>query len=515
MNRSPDQSLGPFSEAQPNGSTVSREPLGAMGAGPRLLVDFAGVRALVVGDLMLDCFSFGRVSRISPEAPVPVLKVMQESRTLGGGGNVAANIAALGAEAVLVGAVGTDAHGRMFRDLLANSPFNIVDATICVPSRPTTLKTRLIAQNQQIARADYEDTEPLPEGDQDVVIARVREWLPQVSIVCVSDYDKGLLSDRVLETILVAAHEAGKPVFIDPKRADFASYRGASLVKPNVAELARATGLPCDNDAEVEAAAHHLIDRFGVDVLLTRSNKGMSLFRSGQEPLHMPTTVREVYDVCGAGDTVLAAFAIATASGRTRLESMRIANAAAGIAVTQQGTTTVSLTDLAESLAARRTQTLSTAPSTWNEAIVARHSWSERGLRVGFTNGCFDLIHPGHISLLRHASAACDRLIVGLNTDASVRRLKGPLRPIQTEGDRALVVAALGMVDLVVLFDQDTPLQLITALSPDLLVKGADYRPDEVVGADMVRAAGGQVLHAPLLEGKSTSALVARLTAAL
>lgn len=474
------------------------------------LTGFDKVRVLVIGDLMLDKFSYGKVSRISPEAPVPVLHIAREDTMLGGAANVACNVSTLGAQPVLIGVIGDDKDAQTFRGLLGTFGDGIEDGTISIAGRPTTTKLRLVAQGQQIVRADSEQSQQIDPDTEEALIDCYEAALETCDIVCVSDYGKGVLTDRVLEAVFATAKKACKSVIVDPKRVDFAGYAGAQFIKPNASELSRATGLRVETDDEAAVAARKMISLTGADILCTRSEKGISLFRAGAEPLHMATQAREVYDVSGAGDTVMAAFAIATAADRPMPEAVRIANTAAGIVVMRQGTATVTAAELDEAMRKRRHHGRSDAAQGWTDAAAIRHVWADRGLTVGFTNGCFDIIHPGHISLLRQAAKACDRLIVGLNTDASVKRLKGETRPFQPEHDRATVMAALEMVDLVVLFDDDTPLELIRRLMPDVLVKGADYRPDQVVGADVVTTAGGRLELVDLVEGRSTSNIARR-----
>jgi D-beta-D-heptose 7-phosphate kinase/D-beta-D-heptose 1-phosphate adenosyltransferase len=379
-------------------------------------------------------------------------------------------------------------------------------------SRPTTVKTRLIATGQQIARADYEDNRPISDRIADLILDAYRTALKDCDIVIISDYNKGLFTDRVLAEVIETARAAAKPVLVDPKRVRLADYRGATLIKPNRRELAAATGHKCYTDADARAAADRVVAATGAMVLLTRSEQGMSLFRRGAEPVHQRTVAREVFDVSGAGDTVAAVVAVALAAGLDVIEAMRLANAAAGIVINKRGTATVTYPELVQALERSRLGFESRIAA---KDTVLRHReiWRQQRLVCGFTNGCFDLIHPGHISLLKQAKAACDRLIVALNSDSSVRRLKGPRRPLQTQEARACVIAAMQHVDLVTIFDEDTPRDLIAWLKPDVLVKGADYREDQVVGADLVRSWGGRVVLAELAPEQSTTRLVSRTLA--
>lgn len=473
-------------------------------------------RLAIVGDLMLDQYVYGEVSRISPEAPVPVLQMQSERAVPGAAANVAANVAALGGRAFLVGALGSDGAGVDLCRLLAGQP-RLQFEPVVARNHPTTIKTRYVCGQQQIVRVDRETGVPYEEAEQSALLAAARAALAEADVLVLSDYGKGVLSDRVLGELIEAARAAAKPVVVDPKRRRFEAYRGADYITPNRKELSDATGLPCATDAQAEQAAQAAIAQCGAAILLTRSERGASVFRAGAAPIHAPAQAREVFDVSGAGDTVVAAFGLSLAAGLDAGQAMALANAAAGVVVGKRGTAVCSLEELAGVLA-------SAAPSppehagaglplglcTLPELQAQCRSWRAAGLRIGFTNGCFDLLHPGHVRLLQEAAGACDRLIVALNSDASVQRLKGAGRPVQGEQARAAVVGAIRGVDAVLLFEEDTPAHVIAALRPNVLVKGADYREDEVVGADAVKARGGRVLLVDLAAGHSTTALVAR-----
>lgn len=465
----------------------------------------------VIGDVIVDHYVTGSVSRISPEAPVPVLVHGAERIVPGGAANVAANAAAMGAPVLLVGLVGDDARAGELRGALAAYPGIGLDGLVVDPSRPTITKTRVMSGRQQIVRIDAEETSA-PSADvvkalTDAALAAVR----QSRIVVLSDYAKGVLTDAVIAQVMAAAEAAGVPVIVDPKRRTFEAYRGASLVTPNRRELAEATGLPDATDAEAVAAAAAAGAQFGGDVLVTRAEKGMTLWRRSGEVLHVAAEAREVFDVSGAGDTALAALATSLAAGEPLETAVRIANAAAAIAVGKLGTAVVTRAEVAAALDRALPQEV--APGSLVSRERAREiidGWRAGGASVVFTNGCFDLVHPGHVAMLEASAAQGDRLVVAINSDASVRRLKGQDRPIQDEVARARVIGAMRCVDLVVIFEEDTPLEIISALLPDVLVKGADYRPDEVVGADVVTANGGRLVLVDLVAGRSTSALVAK-----
>ncbi|WP_370631401.1 D-glycero-beta-D-manno-heptose-7-phosphate kinase [Methylosinus sp. Sm6] len=471
-----------------------------------------GSRIVVLGDLMLDSYIHGSVNRISPEAPVPVLRFVGQDETAGGAANVAFNLSALGADPLLIGIVGVDDTADRLAALMASR--GIATELVASPDRPTTIKTRVLAsRRQQMLRIDREVNKPIPEEVENRLLERVAAALDEAQAIIISDYAKGCLTDRVLAGVIGMANERGVPVLIDPKRRDFSAYAGATYIKPNLAELAESTGMDCSTDEAVAAAARHLVARTGASILLTRSERGMSLYSvDGREEVALPTAAREVFDVSGAGDTVIATFALALVGAATRHQAMRLANVAAGVVVSKAGTATVGRDELTVELAGRRARSIAPAASILRrqEARELAQRWRAEGFTVGFTNGCFDLLHPGHVAILRGSAAECDRLVVGLNSDASVRRLKGETRPVQSEAARAEVIAAIGVVDVVVVFDEDTPLELITALEPDVLIKGGDYTEDRIVGAELVKAGGGRVVRIDIVSGHSTTNLIAR-----
>ncbi|WPZ35250.1 D-glycero-beta-D-manno-heptose-7-phosphate kinase [Thalassobaculum sp. OXR-137] len=472
----------------------------------------AGVRVLTVGDLMLDRFVYGAVDRISPEAPVPVLRIERESVMLGGVGNVARNLRALGATVCLVAVMGRDQEARDIKGLLRDD-LEIESHLIEDDARPTTIKTRYIAGSQQMMRADRERIVPVSASLEDEIVARATADLADAKAMVLSDYGKGVLTVPVLRRLIEAAAERGVPVIADPKGSDYGRYAGATLVTPNRRELSEATGRSVSGDVDIVETASALIDASGVNgVLVTRSQDGMTLVRGGAAPLHLPATAREVYDVSGAGDTVVATLAAALGAGIAVEDACRLANVAAGIVVAKVGTATAAANEMAAVLRQRELDVGESKTHTLEEARSLAETWRRQGLKVGFTNGVFDLLHPGHVSLLRQARAACDRLVVGVNSDASVKRLKGESRPIQNDASRALVLGSLATVDAVVIFPDDTPLAVIEALRPDVLVKGADYTVATVVGADVVQSYGGRVMLASLEDGHSTTATVARIS---
>ena len=487
------------------------QPAIADGALAGLLPLFAARTVLVLGDVMLDRYVSGEVRRISPEAPIPVLRAQHRRAVLGGAANVAQNVAALGARALLAGVVGQDDAAADISRLLAAEPA-ILPCLVTLPGRATTVKTRFVSGGHQLLRLDEEDSAPIDAAATERLLDEFAAALPRADVVVLSDYAKGVLTDHVLARAIALAGAAGRPVIADPKRADFRHYHGVDVLTPNEAEAALATGIACDDDDGAAAGGEQArVQADAGAVLVTRSARGLTLVRRDTPPLHLPTRAQAVADVSGAGDTLVAAFAIGLACGAPMAEAAVLANVAAGISVGKPGTATVGHGELAAALHRREWLALDDKIAELDEAVALRAAWRAERLRVGFTNGCFDLVHPGHVRLLQKARAACDRLIVGLNSDASVRRLKGPQRPVQPEMARATVMAAIGAVDLVVLFEDDTPEALIRALLPDLLFKGADYSIDQVVGGDIVRAAGGEVRLIDLEAGHSTTSMVRRM----
>jgi D-beta-D-heptose 7-phosphate kinase/D-beta-D-heptose 1-phosphate adenosyltransferase len=443
-----------------------------------------------------------------------VLRVTASRASLGGAANVAHNVAALGARAILLGVIGTDDAGAEIERLVATAGDGIDARLVAARHRRTTAKTRFTTRStHQLLRVDDETVDPLDDESAAELRRRFARALPESDVVVLSDYAKGVLGDRLLKGVVNLSRRARRPVIADPKRASFRAYRNVTVLTPNAQEAARATGVEAADDDGAERAARIALDAAACDaVIVTRSESGLTLVRRDMPALHLPARVQEVSDVSGAGDTFVAALAAALAGDGDLVKATRLANIAAGISVSRPGTAIVSGRDLAEELR-RRNVIASEEKIMMAEAALLQRiaEWRRRGLRIGFTNGCFDLIHPGHVHLLAQARAACDRLVVALNTDLSVRRLKGPERPIQSEAARATVMSSLASVDLVVLFAEDTPLSLIEAIRPDVLVKGADYRPEQVVGADIVRRNGGKVLLVDLLPSQGTTATIARV----
>src|SRR3954466_4270998 len=465
---------------------------------------------LCVGDLMLDEFVYGEVSRISPEAPAPVIAVQRSVVNVGGAGNVARNIAALGARCIFVGLIGEDDPGRTLHAELAKE--SLIEALLVADAaRPTTRKVRFVSEHHSthLLRADWETTTPASTAIEQKLIDTILPQLARADIVLLSDYAKGVLTARVIRNVIDAARKLGRRVIVDPKSANFAIYRGATLLTPNRKEFAEAARSRADTDKNIADAAQDAMYLADCEAMLvTQSERGMTLVVRGGEAIHVPALPVKVRDVSGAGDTVAAVLALTLATKDDWETVLRIANAAAAVAVGKKGTATVTPAEL-------RRKILPHASLAAEEKIVPAggdldthlSDWRRQGLRIGFTNGCFDILHPGHVRILTAARGACDRLIVGLNSDASVKRLKGEGRPVQDERARAEVLAALEAVDLVAIFEEDTPIRLITAIRPSVLVKGGDYTREQVVGHEIVEAHGGEVVLVEILPGHSTTTL--------
>ncbi|NKD55648.1 MULTISPECIES: D-glycero-beta-D-manno-heptose-7-phosphate kinase [unclassified Haematospirillum] len=475
------------------------------------VADLANATVLCIGDIMLDHFIAGAVDRISPEAPIPVLRVTGETVMLGGAGNVVRNLSGLGARTCFISALGDDAPGRNITSQL--TALHGVDSSLHVEDgRTTGVKIRYSAVGQQLLRVDRETVHPVGESCAHTLVDRCLAALPNCGSVVLSDYGKGVLIETVIRPILEKAATLGIPVVVDPKGRDYTIYHGAAVVTPNRRELADATGMPTRTDNDIVAAARFLAGHCSIPhVLATRSEDGMTLVDANGSVLHLPAQTREVYDVSGAGDTVVATVAAALACGLSLPDAAALANVAAGIVVGKSGTAAVTAAELVDALHHRDIGHAEARILDLPRIADLVRGWKQAGLKVGFTNGCFDLLHPGHLSLLRQARTRCDRLVVGMNSDDSVKRLKGEGRPIQAESARAAVLATLELVDAVVIFDEDTPLKIIEALLPDVLVKGADYTIETVVGSKVVLGAGGEVFLATLEPGQSTTRTVNRL----
>jgi D-beta-D-heptose 7-phosphate kinase/D-beta-D-heptose 1-phosphate adenosyltransferase len=479
------------------------------------LPDFSHLSILVVGDLMLDRYLWGEVERISPEAPVPVVRLSRETDRVGGAGNVAANLAGLGLRTRLAGQVGTDNAGDVLLAKLEGAGIDVA-AIVRTSSRPTITKTRIIGGHQQMLRLDSEQAGDFSPAEQhsliETVTARLRAEVPAALVL--SDYAKGSLSAAVCQALIKAAQAAGVPVFVDPKGLDYGKYRGATCLTPNKREAAEVCAVAGGDTERLLAGLEAMRRQFDIGhIVLTRGEEGMSSI--GAEGVHhFPASAKQVFDVSGAGDTVIAMLAAAYAAGLEQAQACTLANLAAGIVVGKVGTVPIEAGELQQALqqvdSLHQADKIRDLESATGFVAGLRAS----GKRVAFTNGCFDLLHAGHVTYLEQARKQGDALVVGLNTDRSVRALKGPTRPVIHEDDRARVLAALESVDAVVPFDEDTPLRMIQALRPDVLVKGDDYREEEVVGAAEVKSWGGRIVLIPVVPGRSTSAILAAVNKA-
>jgi D-beta-D-heptose 7-phosphate kinase/D-beta-D-heptose 1-phosphate adenosyltransferase len=464
---------------------------------------FDKAQVLVVGDLMLDRYWHGATSRISPEAPVPVVKVGQSEDRIGGAGNVALNIASLGAGASLVGIVGKDEAAESLSTRLRSAGIH-ADLQVS-ESRPTITKLRVISRHQQLLRLDFEKA--FEEEDCDQLPQKVGQLLSNVGALILSDYAKGALQNP--QALISLARQAGVPVLVDPKGTNFESYRGATLLTPNLSEFEAVVGV-CSNEQALVAKGAELLDRLDMDALLiTRSEHGMTLLRKGMPELHLPARAREVFDVTGAGDTVISVLATALAAGTELPDAVAMANIAAGIVVGKLGTATISMPELRRAISEEQGSERGVVNE--EQLLVDVADARAHGERIVFTNGCFDILHAGHVGYLEQARKQGDRLILAINSDASVKRLKGEGRPINPVERRMAVLAGLEAVDWVVSFEDDTPERLLALLKPDILVKGGDYSRTEVVGWEIVEGYGGEIKALDFLDDCSTTAIVEKI----
>ena len=460
----------------------------------------------MVGDIILDRYIWGDVDRISPEAPVPVVSVRRKTMNLGGAGNVAMNLSGLGCRQVLIGTRGDDMDGACMATILEQE--KIHHHLITIQEHPTTTKTRIVGQNQQLVRLDEEMPDPVTGQDAARLKELLDKTLPAADAVIISDYGKGTITPDIAGHIIEKCRLKKNPVFVDPKGVSWEKYQGAFCITPNMAELSRVAPFSDADDATLAHQAIKTMNRLALEYLLvTRGSRGMSLFRLGGTALQIPAEAKEVFDVSGAGDTVIATIAAAFAGGMTMQDAAALANMAAGIVIGKIGTQPIDAIALKQ---ACRDKAL-----TGTEKIVSKNlalnrvaDWRAHHDRIVFTNGCFDILHVGHIKLLHAAAEHGDRLIVGLNSDRSVRQLKGEKRPIVPEEERAALLSSIKGVDLVVLFDTATPIELIQAFAPDVIVKGGDYTPETVVGHDIVQAYGGKIVIVPLVQGVSTTRVI-------
>jgi D-beta-D-heptose 7-phosphate kinase/D-beta-D-heptose 1-phosphate adenosyltransferase len=466
---------------------------------------------LVIGDVMLDRYLIGDVNRISPEAPVPVLLIKSEQHCAGGAANVAANLALLGIHTRMVGLIGQDNEASLLLNAMHVHGID-TQAMIKTSARPTIAKTRILGGHQQMMRLDQEITGELSASEATHVTKAIQAALEQrPSLIILSDYAKGLLTEEICQHVIQHCRQQNIPVLVDPKGRNYRKYRGATALTPNKKETAEACDTHVNDPALIEKAGA-LKSSLSLDFLaVTRGEEGISLITGQTE--HLGATAKQVFDVSGAGDTVIATLAAGLIHGLPPLESLSLANIAAGVVVGKVGTVPITKADLVDALATAQGSEQAHKVSELPDLLQKVSAWKQQGQKIVFTNGCFDLLHAGHVTYLEGAKKRGDKLILGLNTDRSVSALKGPTRPVVNENDRARVLAALESVDAVILFDEDTPLTLINAIKPDVIAKGSDYTADQVVGGQQVLSWGGEIALIDLVEGRSTSNLIKKMHA--
>ncbi len=468
------------------------------------LPHFSDAHILVIGDIMLDRYWTGPTSRISPEAPVPVVKISDIDDRLGGAANVALNVATLGCKTSLCGITGDDEAGNTIKQLLTSS--SISDATIADSHNPTITKLRVLSRHQQLLRMDFEES--LKNTSQEALLKKVSEILDDVDAVIISDYAKGTVSSP--EPIIALCNKTNTPVFVDPKGSNFAHYQNASYITPNLSELEGIVG-ESNSQKEIFDKADRLCEDLNLKgLLVTLSEKGMALIRNNEPPYHMPTSARDVFDVTGAGDTVIATLAASYASGTDIQTAMRLANLAAGVVVGKLGTSTVSAAELNAALELDDKE-IQKGQLPLNELIKQIGLCRKKGEKIVFTNGCFDILHAGHVRYLKEAAKLGDRLVVGMNSDTSIKKLKGKNRPIVPLAERMEVMSSLNCVDWVAPFEDETPIELITKISPDVLAKGGDYVAENIVGFTHITEKGGEVIVLPFVDGCSTTSIVEKI----
>jgi D-beta-D-heptose 7-phosphate kinase/D-beta-D-heptose 1-phosphate adenosyltransferase len=474
----------------------------------QIFTGWGGHKILILGDLMLDEYLWGSVARISPEAPVPVVEVVRDSTKLGGAANVALNVKALGDEPILVGVMGKDRTGERLLSALSRAEIE-TDGIFADEGRATTSKTRIIAHNQQVVRADREDTVEISPNLTEKILGLVERRIKHLSGLIISDYGKGVITQRLLTELIEMCRRNEVFVAVDPKDVHFFNYQHVSLITPNHHEAGFVYGKRIRDESTLKEVGWGLLDRLKVDALLiTRGDKGMSLFEADRTLTHLPTEAKKVYDVTGAGDTVISAFTCAVAAKANFREAALISNHAAGLVVGQVGTAQTTKEELINDLEPfinRKVKSL-------EQLVQIRDKLRQEGKSVVFTNGCFDIFHRGHIELLKKAKSTGDVLIVALNSDSSVRKIKGEKRPVISQNDRAEILASLEMVDYVMIFEEETPEEVIARLLPDVLVKGGDYKKEEVVGREVVESHGGKVELVKLVPGKSTKNIIREIT---
>ena len=467
-------------------------------------------KILVVGDLILDEYIWGGVQRISPEAPVPILETRSENLALGGAANVANNLVGLGCEVHLCGAIGQDEKGDKLLQTIHDRSIQ-TEGIFRFVHRPTTSKMRIIAHNQQILRVDKEDNRPITEETEKKLIQYINQVIPGMDGIICSDYHKGILTEKVIKAVMHRAQKSEKSVIVDPKSSDFSLYKGATVITPNLREVARSVPIKIKDKEDLGRAAEYLLNLTKAQaILITQGKDGMSLYQNKEKPVSIPTVAKEVFDVTGAGDTVISVFSMAVFVGFDKKEAAWLSNMAASVVVGKVGTAVVTLEEINEFLQEEMLRTSHTVLKLEElKKIISMAKSTDK--KVVFTNGCFDIIHGGHIEFLQKAKSMGDILVVGLNTDQSVKKLKGENRPIKNEKERANILSALKYIDYITLFSETTPEKLIQEIKPDILVKGDDYKIDEVVGREIVEGYGAKVELIPIVQGHSTTQTLAEI----
>lgn len=469
-----------------------------------IIEKFSGKNVLVIGDIMADKYIWGDVERISPEAPIQIVKVRRETMTPGGAANLANNVAAMGGKVVLVGCLGDDYIGKQLVSVFKDN--KIDDATVVNKDKPTVTKTRVFGQNQQLMRLDYEDETDISKDLEQKLLDKIKKHIKKADLVAISDYQKGTLTENILQGVIQLAKKEGKMVVADTKAQSYKSYRGVDLITPNHYEAKKMTGLKGDSEADILAMGQLISSRINANVLITRASEGMSLYQKGGKLINIPTEAKEVYDVSGAGDTVVAAASLALATSASYEDAAMIANQAAALQVGKLGTAIVNQRELLRRFDAEESKIRDS-----KEVLQVVSDLKKNNKKVVFTSGCFDLLHPGHIKYLKKASEQGDFLIVGLNTDDSIKRIKGANRPVVSETQRAEMISFLDFVDLVTFFGEDTPEQILDLLKPDIFVKGGDYSLEDLPEAKVVEANGGKITIVPLVKGFSSSKIIDKI----
>ena len=468
-------------------------------------------KVLCIGDVILDKFVYGDVDRISPEAPIPVFKINSDKLMLGGAGNVASNLCGLGAKTRFITVVGDDLAGRNIKKLISDTP-NTTATLIIEKERRTSIKTRYIAGGQQMLRTDDETAILVNKNTEQRILKLAATALKNYNVLVIADYAKGVFSAELTKKLIILAKQLKIPVIVDPQGNNYKRYKGVDIVTPNRKELSLATGMPSNTDKQIKIAANKLISDYNIkSILATRSGDGMTLINSNSFVTYA-AEAQEIFDVSGAGDTVVATISASLSAGIDLIQAVKLANISAGIVVAKTGTAIAYASDILETLENHKLQKSNNKILDMKLAINRVKVWRSQKLKIGFSNGCFDLLHPGHMATINAAKAVCDKLIIGLNNDASIKRLKGKKRPVQSEEIRAQILSSLTNVDAVLIFAEDTPIKILKNLKPDIFIKGGDYKIEMLPEANIIKAYGGEIILTNLLKGQSTTKTISKLT---